>query len=577
MGSTDHVNIRIKAVSTTTLRPPDSPVPAPALPAQSVNAPVFVPKIPIPTSSPPPVSAPNAIQYLHSQSSSSSSGTGDLQEDLTAYDEYGYPLVNGEPHIDTLVGQMQAVEVNPYDSPQLMGYDGPDTLDVFYTPQAPFVRQPLQYHLYTQPRPDTLQRRFFISDSIRDDLQKRSETIQTAPAPGLGLPEEIQGYHSLIPIEPVVSDKRKMGTFSTVTYRAINSKDGLPYVLRRVEMDSDDSDFRLGQQAAFSAIEAWAKIRHSNIVPVREAFTTRAFGDSSLVVVYDYFPNSQTLYEAHLKPKAPQFQNGRLQSQNVRLIERTLWSYIIQLAGAIKAVHDAGLAVRVVDVTKILVTSKNRIRINCCGLYDVLMFEARQDVAMLQHEDLQMLGKVVFSLGCYNVSPLNNIPRSLETITRQYSQDVRNVAVYLINKPDRHKTINHLIEIISPRVMKELEENEAELMSELENGRLVRLLCKFGFINERPEFARDARWSETGDRYMVKLFRDYVFHQVDEHGRPVVNLSHVLTCLNKLDAGSEEKIMLVSRDEQSCLVVSFKDVKTNMESAFNDLSSGYAG
>lgn len=75
---------------------------------------------------------------------------------------------------------------------------------------------------------------------------------------------------------------------------------------------------------------------------------------------------------------------------------------------------------------------------------------------------------------------------------------------------------------------------ESELMSELENGRLVRLLCKFGFINERPEFARDARWSETGDRYMVKLFRDYVFHQVDEHGRPVVNLSHVLTCLNKV-------------------------------------------
>ena len=28
---------------------------------------------------------------------------------------------------------------------------------------------------------------------------------------------------------------------------------------------------------------------------------------------------------------------------------------------------------------------------------------------------------------------------------------------------------------------------EAELMSELENGRLVRLLTKMGFINERPE------------------------------------------------------------------------------------------
>lgn len=28
---------------------------------------------------------------------------------------------------------------------------------------------------------------------------------------------------------------------------------------------------------------------------------------------------------------------------------------------------------------------------------------------------------------------------------------------------------------------------EEELAKELENGRLVRLLCKLGFINERPE------------------------------------------------------------------------------------------
>jgi PAB-dependent poly(A)-specific ribonuclease subunit 3 len=47
-------------------------------------------------------------------------------------------------------------------------------------------------------------------------------------------------------------------------------------------------------------------------------------------------------------------------------------------------------------------------------------------------------------------------------------------------------------------------------------------------------FARDQRWSETGDRYIVKLFRDYVFHQVDEMGKPVLDLSHVLTCLNKV-------------------------------------------
>lgn len=109
---------------------------------------------------------------------------------------------------------------------------------------------------------------------------------------------------------------------------------------------------------------------------------------------------------------------------------------------------------------------------------------------------------------------------------------------------------------------------EGELMSELENARLVRLLTKFNFINERPEFARDARWSETGDRYIIKLFRDHVFHQVDRQGKPVIDLTHVLSCLNKLDAGTEERILLVSRDEQSVLVVSYKDVKACVEAAF---------
>ena len=87
-------------------------------------------------------------------------------------------------------------------------------------------------------------------------------------------------------------------------------------------------------------------------------------------------------------------------------------------------------------------------------------------------------------------------------------------------------------------------------MGELENARLVRLLCKFGFINERPEYVQrlpenvmtevfvrfdlDPRWSETGDRYIIKLFRDFVFHSVDENGNPIVNLAHVLTHLNKV-------------------------------------------
>lgn len=41
-------------------------------------------------------------------------------------------------------------------------------------------------------------------------------------------------------------------------------------------------------------------------------------------------------------------------------------------------------------------------------------------------------------------------------------------------------------------------------------------------------------WAETGDRYLLKLFRDYVFHQVNENGAPLIEMAHVVQCLNKV-------------------------------------------
>lgn len=61
---------------------------------------------------------------------------------------------------------------------------------------------------------------------------------------------------------------------------------------------------------------------------------------------------------------------------------------------------------------------------------------------------------------------------------------------------------------------------------------------RYGLIERILEhyyrFDMDPSWSETGDRYLIKLFRDYVFHQVDEYGQPVIDMVHVLTCLKKV-------------------------------------------
>lgn len=54
---------------------------------------------------------------------------------------------------------------------------------------------------------------------------------------------------------------------------------------------------------------------------------------------------------------------------------------------------------------------------------------------MLQQEDLVMFGKLVFALCCNNPSAVSNISKAMETLNRHYSQELKNVCLYLISKP----------------------------------------------------------------------------------------------------------------------------------------------
>lgn len=67
------------------------------------------------------------------------------------------------------------------------------------------------------------------------------------------------------------------------------------------------------------------------------------------------------------------------------------------------------------------------------------MYETRQDLAMLQQEDLAMFGKLVIALCCNNITAISNLPKALESLGRSYSADVKNVALYLVSKPGSHK------------------------------------------------------------------------------------------------------------------------------------------
>merc|ERR1719367_989662 len=357
--------------------------------------------------------------------------------------------------------------------------------------------------------------------------------------------------------------------------------------------------YRLVNTKCMGLVDQWKKMSHSNLVTLRQVFTSKSFGDHSMLFVYDFYPGSETLMSKHfnnpgqLAPLIDPFngegsrpysqtknnllrqQANALSSSGGLLPESVIWNYIIQLTSALRHIHSAGLACRTLDPTKILIINKTRLLLNCCGMFDVLTFDptASNPMAAMAHyqqEDLIALGKIVLALACNSFMAIQreNLQTSMEIVTSTYSSDMRNLIMYLLTNPTRVKSVNDLMPMIGARFYDAIDESnarndllEADLAKDIESSRLFRLLTKLSTVVDRAELNGDESWSEYGDRYMLKLFRDYVFHQVMEDGRPWLDMAHVISCLNKFDAGVQDKISLMSRDEQNVLVVSYAELK----------------
>lgn len=332
-------------------------------------------------------------------------------------------------------------------------------------------------------------------------------------------------------------------------------------------------------EVAIRSVQSWKHIINPSIVRILDAFTNRSFGDSSLIFVTDYHPLSKTLAEYHFGTTTTA--RGR-SGFTTQIPEMVLWSYVTQIASALKTIHSNGLAARVIDITKIILTSKNRIRLNGCAILDVVQHETKSSLAQMQRQDLVNFGLVILSLGAHAMDAAQNFAKAMDQFKRFYKPELQNAVVWLYSaQQNQDKNIDQFIASISGQMMTSfnaalhLDDNlHSELSREVENGRLFRLMAKLNFINERPEYEHDPHWSENGDRFFLKLFRDYVFHQVDAQNNPVVDLGHVLTCLNKLDAGTDEKVTLISRDDQTCFIVSYRELKKGVESSFQELTKG---
>ena len=259
--------------------------------------------------------------------------------------------------------------------------------------------------------------------------------------------------------------------------------------------------------------------------------------------------------------------------------EQILWSYVVQITNALKAVHSAQLAVRVIEPTKVILTDEDRIRLNGCALEDLLDSEAH-DIADLQRLDFLKFGQFILAMGTNNMS--NHTARTHVFAQNYYktNSQLKFVVEWLLGheRPDNNEGIDALVNLVSSKAFDAFNDSlrlndqlYVHLNKEMENSRIVRLMTKLNCLNERPEYEHDPTFTAQGPRAVLGLFRDYVFHQIDAQANPVVDMGHILSCLNKLDAGIEERITLTTRDEQSVIVVSYKELKGAVEGTWQEL------
>jgi len=416
-------------------------------------------------------------------------------------------------------------------------------------------------------------RRTLVGHSLPPELrlafaQRLRLTLARLPLQDARNKEVPKWYTHVMPLDaPEKSQGEMRGAagssgYPSSVFKVLSKNDGFVYALRRVD---NVRNLKALQQQCHQAQQLWKRVRHPNVVPLRDAFLHQG----AVFLVHDYWPGAKTVAE---------YVNAR---RGEPLGEHAVLSIAIQLLAGLQAVHHVELSFRGSLIPEqILLTGRNRVRIGNAGLMHVLEGITTEAHAYI-FEDVRAVAKILLAFCCMSLDVVKNWEDSLEFVASRYSGEM----VHAIERPLRGKcNAEDMLALCQEACVRELNQMyshsdalEEHLCKQLETHRINQLLLKINLITERPEFGKSeaTSWAETGDRYIIKLFRDYVFHQTTDEGKPWLDVGHIMTCLNKLDVGLMEKILLPSRDGRSMLVVTFADVRRCLDEAFQELIEGH--
>ncbi|VDK36838.1 unnamed protein product [Taenia asiatica] len=387
-------------------------------------------------------------------------------------------------------------------------------------------------------------------------------------------PQQLGPYTSVSPMENAPLPSRSLG-LSTQCFRAWCPRLCRHIVLRRVILEPSKT---ISRDACFLANELCGA-KDSSVLRLQDVVPVQEFRDNSVLFVYEFLPCARTLGDIFMMEQTKS--SDRVIYTDM-LQERTAWLLLVQLTQAIRFAHKTfHRSVDVLDPSKILIQDGTRLFVNCFGLKDVVNHPTVDNqTTESKVKDFIALGKLMLGAIVGTGLAFEKPTEYLPLLDRAVSQELRNLIRDLLS--GSVNTVDALVMATADHVYDNLDAAdtlarhlERHALNEVSNGRLFRLVCKLNSVIERQDTRaskhNEPEWSETDDRYMLKLFRDYVFHQVDHNGAPYLDLAHIVSSLNKVEAGSGENVCLVSRKGEKVIIVTYAEIRDWLDKSFSHL------
>ena len=304
--------------------------------------------------------------------------------------------------------------------------------------------------------------------------------------------------------QSIYSFEEDVGVYMTQTIVDYVYLQGILYASHKLRIPR-----QLGERVAKSQI--YCTKLHSCCLELKEGFTTVTNNEYTLHMIYEYC-QGESLFSANIP----------------------IAHVIIQLLSCIKAIHLKKLHFGgCLHPHKIFYT-KGLVKIGAIGIGAVLFDDESLDA--LQSNDIIQFGYMILEIITHSIPFLEVTPLLLEQIKESW---IREIIYKCVTKS--FNNIDDLLLIASPHMYNSINIHancidiaNHQVVVASENKRISDMLFKLGFINERSNYLNDENWSDIGGNYLLKLFRDFIFHQVDDQGKPVLDLYHCIYHLNKV-------------------------------------------